>query len=58
LKFSISKGSSTVNTTIQPVKDIEPPEDFTPAVVQNSTMFDGKYFLVFAAQDKGSGLII
>ena len=55
-KFSISKAGSAVQSTVEPIKDVEPPEDFTSEVVQNSTMFDGKYFLVFAAQDKGSGI--
>jgi len=36
--------------------DIEPPEDFRPVVASNPNVFDGEYFLVFATQDKGSGI--
>lgn len=32
------------------------PEGFKPEVAQDAEMFDGKYFLVFATQDKGSGI--
>lgn len=37
-------------------EDIYPPEPFTPQVVRDPSMFDGKWFLVFATQDKGSGI--
>ncbi len=36
--------------------DSEPPEDFTPRIVNDPNLFDGKYSLVFAAQDKNSGV--
>ena len=36
--------------------DIEPPEDFRPVVASDPNVFDGKYFLVFTTQDKGSGI--
>ncbi|MDO8430091.1 MAG: hypothetical protein Q7S73_01875 [bacterium] len=32
------------------------PESFEPAVVQDTNIFEGKYFLVFATQDKQSGI--
>lgn len=38
------------------IKDTEPPEDFNPIIGSDPSIFDGKYFLVFAAQDKSSGL--
>lgn len=38
------------------IEDTIPPESFAPEVVQSNEMFDGKYFLVFATQDKGSGI--
>lgn len=38
------------------IKDTEAPEDFTPILKQSDGMFDGKYFLVFATQDKISGI--
>lgn len=37
-------------------EDNYPPEPFTPQVVRDPSMFDGKWFLVFATQDKGSGV--
>src|SRR3989344_3373636 len=36
--------------------DTEPPEDFTPVIASDPNVFDGKYFLVFATQDKGTGI--
>lgn len=39
----------------QPV-DKEAPEDFTPMIVQDENLYDGKVVLVFATQDKGSGI--
>ena len=37
-------------------KDQEPPESFKPEVARDSSIFDGKWFLVFATQDKSSGI--
>ena len=37
-------------------KDNAPPENFTPEIDRDPLMFAGKYFLVFATQDKGSGV--
>lgn len=37
-------------------RDTESPENFTPVVASDPNVFDGKYFLVFATQDKGSGI--
>lgn len=37
-------------------KDTEPPEPFEPAVANDPTIFNGKYFLVFATQDKDSDI--
>jgi GxxExxY protein len=37
-------------------EDTEPPEDFKPEIASDSTIFDGKWFLVFATQDKASGV--
>lgn len=36
--------------------DADAPEPFQPLIAQNPTIFDGKYFLVFATQDKQSGI--
>lgn len=37
-------------------KDIDPPEPFKPEIVSDPNVFEGKYFLVFNAQDKGAGI--
>lgn len=37
-------------------KDKEPPESFLPMVAKDPTVFNGKYFLVFTAKDKESGI--
>jgi len=36
--------------------DTDPPEEFSPAISRDETIFEGKNFLVFATQDKGSGI--
>jgi hypothetical protein len=56
LQFSISKEAPISQTPISEIKDTEQPEDFKPEIAQNPEMFDGKYFLVFATQDKKSGI--
>jgi hypothetical protein len=56
LQFSISKEAPISQPPISEIKDTEPPEDFKPEIAQNPEMFDGKYFLVFATQDKKSGI--
>ena len=58
LQFNITT-SDVVNTNDVgrlKIKDIDPPELFTPEIASNSDIFDGKWFLVFATQDKGSGI--
>lgn len=41
---------------IEARNDATPPESFTPIVSHDPNIFDGKYFLVFATQDKESGI--
>ncbi|MBI5005416.1 MAG: hypothetical protein HZC03_02335 [Candidatus Lloydbacteria bacterium] len=36
--------------------DTTPPEPFAPTIIQNQSVFDGKYALIFETQDKGSGV--
>jgi len=54
LRFSISKEVSKAQPA--EIKDVFPPESFKPEIGRDSTIFDGKWFLVFAAQDKESGI--
>lgn len=58
LPFSFSISGKTVpeGTVFEAIKDSEPPESFTPLISKDQNLFDGKFFLVFATQDKGSGL--
>jgi len=41
---------------LPPFNDPDPPESFTPQVARDSSIFGGKWFLVFSAQDKRSGI--
>lgn len=54
LDISLVKISKTL-PFISPV-DTDPPEPFRPEIVQDPSVFDNKYFLVFQTQDKNSGL--
>jgi hypothetical protein len=36
--------------------DAEPPESFAPEIANDPALFEGKWFLVFATQDKGVGI--
>ncbi|MDP2856284.1 MAG: GxxExxY protein [bacterium] len=40
-----------------PFADNIPPENFTAVVSQDENIFEGKWFVVFATQDKGFGLL-
>ena len=51
---SIKSGDS--NARKETLTDTELPEDFNPTVESDPNIFDGKYFLVFATQDKASGI--
>lgn len=51
---SIKPGSS--NVPKETLTDIELPEDFNPTIQSDPNIFGGKYFLVFATQDKISGI--
>lgn len=61
-KIEVKKSSFIANidnnsvASVQNKEDIEPPENFKPEVALSEDMFDGKYFLVFATQDKGVGI--
>lgn len=56
LYFLISEQAKNAESAILKIKDNEPPELFVPEVTQDATIFEGRYFLVFATQDKGSGI--
>lgn len=53
-QFSIVEKTSAVVSKKE--KDRELPETFRPEVARDESLFDGKWFLVFATQDKASGV--
>ena len=55
-EMTISKKISAKTPSITEIQDTEPPESFVPEIAKHKTLFDGKWFLVFATQDKGSGI--
>lgn len=55
-QFSASEGYPAIQPIVKPMRDTGPPEAFRPEIAQNSDMFNGQWFLVFATQDKGSGI--
>jgi hypothetical protein len=56
LPIIISAGPVGITDEKAAGKDIVMPEDFTPVVASDLSIYDGKYFLVFAAQDKDTGI--
>jgi len=59
LKNDGSGMSVRVEMSLSPVEmraDTEPPEDFTPVITSDPNVYDGKYFLIFATQDKRAGI--
>lgn len=49
-------GEPAPQITAPKTEDRDPPEEFTPQIAADPAIFDGKRFLVFATQDKGSGI--
>lgn len=55
--FSLSiTETKSLASSVEKIVDIETPEDFKPIIGKDPNIFDGKYFIVFATQDKGSGI--
>lgn len=50
----IEPGDDSIRKEV--MNDSELPEDFIPTIARDPNLFDGEYFLVFATQDKGSGI--
>lgn len=58
-QFLISKppaGEQVPQITAPKTEDRNPPEEFIPQIAADPVIFEGKWFLVFATQDKGSGI--
>lgn len=53
----------SIKTNLEPISieeestDVEPSEEFKPELGRDPEIFDGQYFLVFAAEDKGEGVL-
>jgi hypothetical protein len=56
LEIKISLKAPPSSSIIEETKDNEPPETFNPEIGRHPSLFDGKWFLAFATQDKGSGI--
>ncbi len=57
LEFRILKSESQIpDSRFQILPDADPPEEFIPQIAADPAIFDGKWFLVFATQDKKSGI--
>ncbi len=54
--FSVSANPEIIPKEIIKIEDIEPPEKFKPEIAKSDDMYEGKYFLAFATQDKVSGV--
>lgn len=54
LAFAVKKEGVVAQPPLK--EDREPPESFVPEIGRDDSLFDGKWFLVFATQDKGSGI--
>ena len=52
--FVISESPQSDNLVSPP--DVVPPEPFVPALDNSTSVFEGRWFLVFVAQDKGTGI--
>lgn len=56
LALSISTESGDQPSNILNIEDKDKPDDFKPVIGSDPDIFFAKYFLVFTAQDKGSGI--
>ena len=54
-QFKIASDAPSVQGVV-PIHDPDPPEVFDAVIIKDPNMFNGKWVLVFNAQDKGSGI--
>lgn len=55
--FSIfQQATTTTPIIISKIKDLDSPEPFNSVIFKDSSIFNNKYFLIFATQDKGVGI--
>jgi len=54
--LSITHEQDADPNTLVSIPDRDIPEDFKPEISKNEDIYDGRYAVVFATQDKGSGI--
>ncbi len=54
LQVSVSKETSEASPQL--IEDLNAPESFVPEIANNPAISNGEWFLVFATQDKGTGI--
>ena len=54
--FSTKKESSMISPTVLFMKEHDAPEAFKAEIGQSQDIFEGRHFITFATQDKGSGI--
>lgn len=55
-EIAVSEGMSINTPAFLKIEDNERPESFLPETAKDETLFGGKWFVVFVAQDKASGI--
>ncbi|MDO8466773.1 MAG: cohesin domain-containing protein [bacterium] len=55
-KLSVAIGPTAIGVSAPEIIDTILPEDFQPVIASNTNLFEGRHFLSFVTQDKGSGL--
>lgn len=53
---TVSETPKTPTPVATPITDTDIPESFRPELSRDASIFDGKWFLSFATQDKGTGI--
>lgn len=56
ISLPISTSKNITDSNLSYIEDKIIPEDFTPSILKDQSLFDGKSVLVFATQDKDSGI--
>lgn len=56
LSLAVISDTISVPSRVTALPDTELPESFVPEIAKDETLFDGKWFVVFATQDKASGI--
>ncbi len=56
LSYEVFPAGTVPPPVIPVLHDTDPPEPFIPTIVRDPSLFDGKWSLIFAAQDKGTGI--